>query len=97
METKERIAKYYDGYDEDERLVSKHGMVEYLTSFIFNDQIADVLVQVCNQSVAYNGCWMLGIIFQFNDYATNCVHVYTFWNCNARISHILVQFDILQF
>ena len=32
METKEKIAKYYDGYDEDERLVSKHGMVEYLTT-----------------------------------------------------------------
>ena len=32
MATKEKIAKYYDGYDEDERLVSKHGMVEYLTT-----------------------------------------------------------------
>ena len=29
---KQKIAKYYDGYDEDERLVSKHGMVEYLTT-----------------------------------------------------------------
>ena len=32
METKEKIAKSYDGYDEDKRLVSKHGMVEYLTT-----------------------------------------------------------------
>lgn len=32
METKEKIAKYYDRYDEDERLVSKRGMVEYLTT-----------------------------------------------------------------
>lgn len=32
METKEILANYYTGYDEDGRLCSKHGMVEFLTT-----------------------------------------------------------------
>lgn len=32
METKEYLAEYYGGYDEDGRLRSKHGMVEYVTT-----------------------------------------------------------------
>lgn len=32
METKDYITSYYEGYDEDGRLTSKHGMVEYLTT-----------------------------------------------------------------
>ena len=32
METKDCLANYYEGYDEDGRLISKHGMVEYLTT-----------------------------------------------------------------
>ena len=32
METKEILANYYTGYDEDGRLRSKHGMVEFLTT-----------------------------------------------------------------
>lgn len=34
METKDCLANYYEGYDEDGRLISKHGMVEYLTTMI---------------------------------------------------------------
>ena len=32
METKEILSNYYTGYDEDGRLRSKHGMVEFLTT-----------------------------------------------------------------
>lgn len=32
METEKMLAKYYSGYDEDSRLRSKHGMVEFLTT-----------------------------------------------------------------
>ena len=32
MQTKEILANYYTGYDEDGRLRSKHGMVEFLTT-----------------------------------------------------------------
>lgn len=32
METKDYITSYYEGYDEDGRLTSQHGMVEYLTT-----------------------------------------------------------------
>lgn len=32
METKGYLAEYYEGYDEDGRLSSKHGMVEYVTT-----------------------------------------------------------------
>lgn len=32
METKDYLANYYEHYDEDGRLLSKHGMVEYITT-----------------------------------------------------------------
>ena len=32
METKEILANYYENYDEDGRLRSRHGMVEFLTT-----------------------------------------------------------------
>ena len=32
MEVKEYITNYYEQYDEDGRLLSKHGMVEYITT-----------------------------------------------------------------
>ena len=32
METKDYLKKYYESYDEEGRLISKHGMVEYLTT-----------------------------------------------------------------
>lgn len=32
METKEALTQYYSGYDEDGRLRSQHGLVEYLTT-----------------------------------------------------------------
>lgn len=32
METKDHLTKYYERYDENGRLISKHGMVEYLTT-----------------------------------------------------------------
>ena len=32
METKEILGKYYENYDEDGRLRSRHGMVEFLTT-----------------------------------------------------------------
>ena len=32
METKEILTKFYENYDEDGRLLSRHGMVEYLTT-----------------------------------------------------------------
>lgn len=32
METLKALTEYYSGYDEDSRLLSKHGMVEYLTT-----------------------------------------------------------------
>ncbi len=35
METKEYLAKYYENYDEDGRLLSKHGAVEYITTMKF--------------------------------------------------------------
>ena len=32
METKEYLSRYYENYDENSRLLSKHGMVEYITT-----------------------------------------------------------------
>ena len=32
METKDRLTNYYETYDEEGRLISKHGMVEYITT-----------------------------------------------------------------
>ena len=32
MTTKDYLASYYQNYDEDGRLLSKHGMVEYITT-----------------------------------------------------------------
>ena len=32
METKDRLTSYYEAYDEEGRLISKHGMVEYITT-----------------------------------------------------------------
>ena len=32
METKDYLTNYYERYDEDGRLLSKHGMVEYITT-----------------------------------------------------------------
>ena len=32
METKDRLTNYYEAYDEEGRLISKHGMVEYITT-----------------------------------------------------------------
>ena len=32
METKKYLSNYYENYDEDGRLLSKHGMVEYITT-----------------------------------------------------------------
>ena len=32
MDTKEILTKHYSGYDEDGRLRSRHGMVEFLTT-----------------------------------------------------------------
>ena len=32
METKEYLTTYYERYDENGRLVSKHGMIEYITT-----------------------------------------------------------------
>lgn len=32
MEAKDYLADYYEKYDEEGRLVSKHGMVEYITT-----------------------------------------------------------------
>lgn len=32
METKEYLTNYYETYDENGRLISKHGMVEYITT-----------------------------------------------------------------
>lgn len=38
METFEALSKYYGGYDEDGRLLSKHGSVEYLTTMRYIDK-----------------------------------------------------------
>lgn len=32
METKDYLTNYYERYDEEGRLISKHGMVEYITT-----------------------------------------------------------------
>ena len=32
MKTKDYLTNYYERYDENGRLISKHGMVEYLTT-----------------------------------------------------------------
>lgn len=32
METKDRLTNYYEAYDEEGHLISKHGMVEYITT-----------------------------------------------------------------
>ena len=32
METKDYLTNYYERYDEGGRLISKHGMVEYITT-----------------------------------------------------------------
>lgn len=33
METKDYLTNYYERYDENGRLISKHGMVEYISCF----------------------------------------------------------------
>lgn len=38
METKDYLTNYYEGYDENGRLTSKHGMVEYLTTMRYVDK-----------------------------------------------------------
>lgn len=38
METKDYITNYYEGYDEEGRLISKHGMVEYITTMKYVDK-----------------------------------------------------------
>lgn len=38
METLKALTEYYSGYDEDSRLRSKHGMVEYLTTMRYIDK-----------------------------------------------------------
>lgn len=32
METKDYLTNYYERYDENGRLISKHGMIEYITT-----------------------------------------------------------------
>ena len=34
METKDYLTNYYERYDEGGRLISKHGMVEYITTML---------------------------------------------------------------
>ncbi len=38
MDTKEYLTNYYENYDEDSRLVSKHGMIEYITTMKYIDK-----------------------------------------------------------
>lgn len=38
METKDYLKNYYESYDEDGRLMSKHGMVEYITTMKYVDK-----------------------------------------------------------
>ncbi len=35
METKDYLTTYYEGYDEDGRLATRHGMVEYITTMTY--------------------------------------------------------------
>ncbi len=35
MEMKDYLTNYYERYDEEGRLISKHGMVEYITTMDF--------------------------------------------------------------
>ena len=38
METKDYLTNYYERYDEEGRLTSKHGMVEYITTMNYIDK-----------------------------------------------------------
>lgn len=38
METKDYLTNYYEKYDEEGRLISKHGMVEYITTMKYITQ-----------------------------------------------------------
>ena len=38
METKDFLTNYYERYDENGRLISKHGMVEYITTMKYIDK-----------------------------------------------------------
>lgn len=38
METKDYLTNYYEGYDENGRLTSKHGMVEYVTTMKYIEE-----------------------------------------------------------
>lgn len=38
METKDCLTNYYESYDEEGRLVSKHGMAEYITTMKYVDK-----------------------------------------------------------
>lgn len=38
MKTKDYLANYYETYDEEGRLISKHGMVEYITTMKYIDK-----------------------------------------------------------
>lgn len=38
MEMKDYLTNYYERYDENARLISKHGMVEYITTMKYTVQ-----------------------------------------------------------
>lgn len=40
MEAKEVLKSYYEGYDENGRLTSKHGMVEYVTTMKYIGEVS---------------------------------------------------------
>lgn len=46
METKDYLTNYYERYDENGRLVSKHGMVEYLTTMKYVEKYLEPNMRV---------------------------------------------------
>lgn len=52
METKDYLTNYYERYDENGRLISKHGMVEYLTTMKYVEKYLKPNMRVLEISAA---------------------------------------------
>lgn len=47
METKDYLTNYYERYDENGRLISKHGMIEYITTMKYVEKYAWLAERGC--------------------------------------------------
>ncbi len=52
MEAKDYLSSYYEGYDENARLISRHGMVEYITTMKYVEKYLQPGMRVLESGAA---------------------------------------------